>query len=472
MGKSEIRNPKPATNPKSEALTGAAAQKAAAGARDSVFVGLLCVFLLSGFGCVSHRQYRTDLTASQGSLRQAPNESAAIEDYGNYLIGFVEFDDQGWLWSRDQLNAVMKRLAEEEQKQRLLIITYVHGWKHNARTDDSNVKMLRDTLRLLSRLEQMTSKREGRAPRKVMGVYAGWRGLSVDVWGLNNLTFWERKNTAHEVGRGALCELFVRLEEFRDASHFAHAGQKEQTRLILIGHSFGGAATYSALASILAQRAIQTTDDHGTNHPPRGVGDLVMLVNPAFEASRFGVLHDIATNETYQTSNLVNLAIFTSKGDDATKMAFPLGRHVSTLFDKYQSSLERKANCTAVGHFGPYITHDLIATPRSATNQVSASESTNSSPVMSPQEMDQASDRITQLKAQTRTNVRKRHGATEDFTYHFVGSDLRPRPGRDPRMPLYVVSVDTKIIPDHNGIARPAFLRFLGQFITTFEPEQ
>jgi hypothetical protein len=426
---------------------------------------LLLVALLLQVGCAAHQQYRTNLEVCRTAGADRQCETAAIEDAGSYILGFVELDDQGWLWSRAQLDAVLDRLRDEEQRQRLVIVTFVHGWKHNAKYDDENVRMVRSNLRVLNRLEQSTSKREGRTPRKVVGVYAGWRGASLKLWGLENLTFWERKNTAHEVGRGALCELFLRLEDLRNGSHVLHEGETNQTRLIVIGHSFGGAATYSALASLLAERAVETIDEHGHGHPPRGFGDLVLLVNPAFEAARYGVLEDIAVHQTYLATNLENLAIFTSKTDRATKIAFPLGRHVSTLFENYQSRLEAKANRTAVGHFTPYITHDLIATAQPSK--------TKSKQVQEPtaDEVEQQSQRITDLKVQSQRNKQDRTKAMEDSTYHFIGSDLTPRQGHDPRMPLYVVSVDPKIVPDHNAIARPAFLRFLAQFMATFEPQ-
>jgi hypothetical protein len=94
-------------------------------------------------------------------------------------------------------------------------------------------------------------------------VYAGWRGLSHSLWGTKNATFWERKNTAHEVGRGALTELFVRLEDLRNNSRILHREDRKPTQLIIVGHSFGGAATYSALAPLLTERMIQTIDTKG-----------------------------------------------------------------------------------------------------------------------------------------------------------------------------------------------------------------
>jgi hypothetical protein len=430
---------------------------------DFNLASLLILSIVLGSGCAAHRAYRTNLTPCSTVGTNAVCKETAIEEGSSYLLGFVEFDDQGWLWSREQMDAVLERLRQEEARQRIVIVTFVHGWKHNAKYTDLNVQMMRDTLRVLNRLEQSSSKREGRKARKVVGVYAGWRGLSFKLWGVNNVTFWERKNTAHEVGRGALGELLLRLEEIRNVSHILHAGDSEQTRLIVVGHSFGGAATYSALASVLVERAVETLDEQGNAHPPRGFGDLIVLVNPAFEAARYGVLQDVAVHQTYLVSNLVNLAIFTSKTDLATKWAFPVGRYLSTLFDKHKNAMEARANRTAVGHFTPYITHDLIATgiARGPNKAKQSREPTG-------EEIEEASSRITQLKTQNRAPVDK--PKTEDRTYHFVGSDLKPREGADPRMPLYVVSVDSRIIPDHNGINKPSFLRFLEQFIPAFEP--
>ncbi len=189
---------------------------------------LLLPILLLFCGCAHHIQHRTSLTAVKTTGNDPQYATATIEDGGSYVLGFVEFDDQGWLWSRNQLDAVMDRLREEDRQQRIVILTFVHGWKHNAKYDDSNVEMIRQTLRLLNHLERLNSGREGRSARKFVGVYAGWRGLSQKLWGLKNFSFWERKNTAHEVGRGALCELFLRLEDLRNISHILHAGKKNR----------------------------------------------------------------------------------------------------------------------------------------------------------------------------------------------------------------------------------------------------
>ena len=101
------------------------------------------------------------------------------------MLGFVECDDQGWLWDAKQLHAVVARLYEEDGRTNLLMVVFVHGWKHNASFDDENVKMFRTNLTELAEIERRLNPR----PRRVAGVYVGWRGLSNKAWLLKQLTF-------------------------------------------------------------------------------------------------------------------------------------------------------------------------------------------------------------------------------------------------------------------------------------------
>ncbi len=411
----------------------------------AVFLGLLLT------GCVSHKQYRTSHDPCNASAKSNACETAILEETKDYVLGFVEFDDQGWLWSQQQLKTVLDRIYADDYKQGLLITVFVHGWKHNASFNDSNVEMFRKNLAILSRIERMAARKEGRPSRKVFGVYVGWRGLSQNVALVKNVTFWERKNTAHEVGRSGLTELFVRLEDIRNNSRILHRDDRKQTQLIIVGHSFGGAATYSALAPLLVERMIQTIDSKGDAHQPRGFGDLVVLVNPAFEAARYGVLQDVAQRTSFFTNQPVNLAIFTSKTDQATKVAFPIGRGFSTAFEKHQSGLQRRANRTAVGHFAPYITHDLIAREDTGLDL--------------NEEIEASSAKVVALKS----NIKK---SAERKPVQFSSATLEPRKSdQNPYMPLYVVSVDSKIIPDHNKIDSRAFLTFLREFLLSYSAE-
>src|ERR1043166_6804269 len=156
-------------------------------------------------GCAPLKQYRTDYRPHPGSR----TETNAIEETETNLLGFVEFDDHGWLWDANQMHAVVNRIAEEDKKQGLIILVLAHGWKHNASYQDANVASFRAVLADLQDVENKSSAQLPRPPRKVVGLYVGWRGLSQTLPVLKEVTFWERKRTAHAVGQGAVCELMA-----------------------------------------------------------------------------------------------------------------------------------------------------------------------------------------------------------------------------------------------------------------------
>ena len=434
-------------------------------------------------GCTPLQQYRTGYPPYSPAAAGSPViQTNTIEESTTNLVGYVEFDDHGWLWDARQMHAVLDRVAEEDKKQGLLIVVFAHGWKHNASFQDGNVASFRSVLTELQEVENKSNGQSPRPPRKVVGVYLGWRGLSQKLWGLKEFSFWERKRTAQAVGQGAVSEVLVGLEEVRKRSRIEHQDQEARnlrspTMLVVVGHSFGGAVVYSALGPLLQERLIDTLGSDGQVKPPRGFGDLVVLVNPAFEAALFQVLKRSSDEHNFGTNQPATLAVFTSKADWATKYAFKAGRLVSTVFEKNRDHTQYGANVTAVGHFTPYITHDLNFAPPKAAS----STTTNVPPAKSPKLGSAAyaghrttgasADRIQQLRGQvhlTRSKP-KQDVTTEDSTYHFSQTVLAPRPAiHKPHDPVYVVSVDKRIIPSHDDFETEGFLTFLREFILAF----
>ena len=52
----------------------------------------------------------------------------------------LEFDDQGRCYARAQLEAVGARIGSwVTDEEDAIIVVFVHGWKHDARTDDANL---------------------------------------------------------------------------------------------------------------------------------------------------------------------------------------------------------------------------------------------------------------------------------------------------------------------------------------------
>jgi len=422
-----------------------------------------CVLLaLATTSCTKNVQYRTDLTPCDARTNVRDCADSAIQETDEYMLGFVELDDQGWLWDRQQMWSVLDRLSEVGAKQDLLMVVFIHGWKHNAKVCDTNISCFRETLVRLDNLEKATAEMEGRAPRRIAGVYVGWRGLSITAPVLKETTFYSRKSTAQRVGARGVTELLLRLESLRT---FLRRREGSDTRLVYVGHSFGGALLYSAVSQLLLERSV---DLEGTGAPPGTLGDLVVLVNPAFEAAFYHPLWEIATHRTYFSNQRPVIAILTSEGDDATGVAFPLGRSLSTLFQQDRDREQGRENRIAVGHYKPFFTHRLEADDLPPEGGPYGNAEACQCPYLPPdltQEGMMEYLRTVQVPWSPSTDAPK---PPPGWELHFPGSTLRhlADSGYDPLIPFMVVQVDNRIIEGHNQIYRPVFINFLRFFIS------
>ncbi|HXI71065.1 MAG TPA: hypothetical protein VNN22_11985 [Verrucomicrobiae bacterium] len=428
------------------------------------YLGAICILFT---GCAPLHPYRTSEKPVQyDHYHEGDADVTAftniIEVATNYTLGFVEFDDQGWLYNRTnnqtQIETVVNRLTEESKTNGLLMVLFIHGWKHNASGDDSNVALFHNFLQKLADIEKLDAATNSRPTRRVAGIYVGWRGLSLETPIINNLTFWTRKTTAEQVGHGEAIELLAKLEQLRNTSNRQNAGdiasnKVASTKLVSIGHSFGGDLLYCATAPILAERMIENYDDEGQMQAPKPMGDLVILINPAVEAARFETLERLSNTKTFPVKTCT-LAIFTSTSDDATGIAFPAGRWFSTLSKSYQADTDQwRANRIAIGHYEPFLNYEL-----SALN-TNAETSTTTASV-------QAISKARKIKSE---NQKKKISQPINFPQ----AQLVPKHAEDPTLsPIFNVAVNPRLIPNHNKIDRTIFIQFLAEFIALYSSDE
>jgi len=379
--------------------------------------------------CTDLIQYRTNDSSKSKT-------DAIIEDNNDYSLAFVEFDDQGSLWDRQQLNKVINRINLEGKKSEgLLLVVFIHGWKHNAKADDGNVDDFRKSLSRLANTGHSKNDAYKRVEtRNIMGLYVGWRGLSLYPPVIKEITFWDRKNTAERVGHGAVTEFLIQVE---NAAKQAKKINKN-TDLVVVGHSFGGLILYSALSQIMMERMVESSD--------HAFGDLVVMVNPAIEAARFTPLQQLASAQTYHEGHYPTIVVLTSKGDWATKIAFRIGRWFSTRFEKYRDSFQGKANRTAIGHFQPYTTHELI-----------------------PFDEENRKDGISiwQDKEFPWDEITSREGYVINFDNVKLIHKNDAMHKSAPQNPIMVISVHKKVIRDHNDIFNEKLSSFLADLIVS-----
>jgi hypothetical protein len=100
----------------------------------------------------SERQDAIELFKDFFLFRRAPNAKqwlqAPIEQTSDYSLAVVEFDDQGWYLDIEQRNALNCYLDEKDKyNENLLIVVFLHGWKHNAAPNDTSLRSFRAVLR-------------------------------------------------------------------------------------------------------------------------------------------------------------------------------------------------------------------------------------------------------------------------------------------------------------------------------------
>lgn len=486
-------------------------------------IALMVISCLSA--CTSPEPYRTNLagcdtTECPGSnldqwckdhspsekIQDCIEQHTTPEKNEKYTLHYVEFDDQGWLPQKNtaeqkstgnaskQLDFLMSSLYEQARvaKNGVSVVIYVHGWHHNAQYNDKNVVSFRQ---LLSAAKEQETKKTG-GGKDIVGIYVGWRGESVDLPLFKYLTFWDRKSTAIHVAEGSTRELFARIHEYQKRTNKAE--NKHFVRTLYIGHSFGAQVVYFSISDQLIASIAGTKDQIDEDKKRIALSrklpgnfrledeskrfiemerpaDMVLLINPAFEAARFEPLHRALLRVTncgeggceFQNYIPPLLVIVTSDADTATKDFFPIGRTINSIFERPFSSDEQSRAVTHTPGFMDdqynyrYVTHRLNLQSKSNPGNVSdpacAISRTTSEFTKNNHYFDG-------------TKWRDGKGDDEGWMRNFCGADkssegttLMHNKGNDPNSPIWNVRAAEDIIGDHNDIAQDVFKSFVLQ---------
>jgi hypothetical protein len=427
------------------------------------------------------------LAGSVEACATAQGEYAAEEGKYSYTLYFVEFDDQGWPY-RD--GAYMERVLQELKAKlqgpgrarhgcvnagtkTVHLILYVHGWKHTADAADANVRNFRKLVRESASAEC----RNGTSGREVVGIYVGWRGRPVEtpeaVSFLDNLTFWDRKAAAIDVAQGSLREFFARIDAMVDRANDAGAPQKP-VRMLMVGHSFGGHILLTALGgSVLANLAAVVDDDpydpvQCQKLSPRRDGDLIVLVNPAIEGTRFEPLFSVGTKWKLPCYKAPILISVTSTGDWATGTFFPIGRWFSTWFESYTSADQKSMDRKALGHSDYLITHELGLKGDGPPFEGRPAPEGDCERVWSTDTPNVEEAVAAEYRNERRFLARQDAGqeVAELPRVFCAGAILVPRAGTEGRLfawraPLMNIRVRPSLVANHNDIYNPRFVSFL-----------
>jgi len=415
-----------------------------------------------------------ELEESEASRDLVRKASIERHEEDGFLLGIVEFDDQGWFWSPGkpdkpgQLDQVLAEIRCVAKDRGALILLFTHGWEHNASVEDSHLACFREVLRYLAQGEK-----DGGRNRAVVGVYLGWRGLSLKIPLIQWATFWTRKVAAERIGEAQALETLTALE---DLGRELQKSGNPDSRLIILGHSFGGTLLYSALANVFVRRM---AGELYASAPPAdgssarsnaivpGFGDLVVLVNPAFEASRYQALRDISTRYEFDDRQTPVLLLVSSANDAATRLYFPLGRRVSTLFQRTRNRFQSRLMTRTAANYEPFVTHTMkpiggpLPRPPRGKRGPCRCETPLRQHLQKRMEAEQGRSRKDQMMVEQRTVERFDLAAKQTSPT----SELVPKKGVAPHDPFLVVTADKQIINGHNGLFNVRLLDFLLEFV-------
>ncbi len=316
----------------------------------------LCILMVSFLfltGCTSSSGYRQLVEATVEKI------SAKVS------LGHVEIDDQGELISFEQLQRVTGQIKAESGggKEPLLLVVYIHGWNRNASA--SKISGGGDLIRFRKMLEELGEARG----KKTMGVFVSWRGRSLST-GPVGVDYYHRHASARRVGGVAGTEV---LHELGATAR----GANSRNRIVMLGHSLGGAVLESAMAESIAAKVAMESARGRKLKRKDFPADLIVTINSAESAiyarQLLATFKNRGIKEVEGGPLLVSL---TSRKDAVTSFISPLGNVIGrwvpglNFFNTGVAGMYRKdeandklrgtqgaAHRSTVGHFEPLFSH-------------------------------------------------------------------------------------------------------------------
>jgi hypothetical protein len=340
-------------------------------------VGITLALLLALAGCVSKLPPSPIQSVCNFAAEGVTDPIAKTRPTeGGPPIFPIRLTDDGEYVSRCELTDALLELRAEGPH---LAVVYVHGWKHDARPDDTDLKNFKS---LLAQLSAAQGKLEH--PRRVLGLYISWNGETISTPGLTNLTFWGRKKAADLIAHSAIVTKIISAVDGIELKR-RRADPDLDDVTIYVGHSFGARMLYSAVSQVLIHQVEIAYPDtlqgrSGTNRNPQlppparyepiaGFGDLVLLLNPAFEASFYRSFETLVrpggkadpglARERFSPQQQPLMVTLSAENDWATGLAFPIGQVLGLNF----AQIRRKT----LGNYPSALTHELLDAPPSAT---------------------------------------------------------------------------------------------------------
>jgi len=403
-------------------------------------LALLTAGLLA-LSCTAHRMHRP----------------VSVEDHPDYSLAFIEFDDQGELWSPSQLDSALAHLEHLNSGPGVALVIFVHGWNNDASTREEQPEegSIYQYRKFLTRLGDDIEHRFPGVDIPVMGIYLGWRGTVSTVPLIREASFYNRRGAAERIAGASATETIFRILTTMRAN--------PNSRSVLIGHSFGSMILERALAQAAVSALLASTEQE-LIFP----ADLVVLLNPAGSASQTKQMVDILARnrlKTYRFDQSGNryerplLVSFTSETDKATSLFFPVGMSVKAMNKKFRDYGQEF--CSPIAKQQALYTHTAGHTPALHSHEVTVGPKVAGSGVAVPGGLEDPSS----------ANYRTEYDPeTQQMALAFNGEDHRFTIRRKPRAlndtPYWIMQVPPELIPNHSAVLTENTFRLMEAVLT------
>lgn len=400
---------------------------------------LLCIALLIATSVAAQEPVATGSASCRGGAGTIPQ----IGQHAGYILAFLRVDELGQRMHCDTITEILDNVRNRPDKHRgPLVITLIHGWKHDAQADDTFVRSFRELLEDLVRSD-------GRS-RDVVGIYVRWPANDGAALGpLQNLKFWETRARADRVANGR--------EISRLLTHLNARVPQVDGVMVTIGHSFGARILYDSVAPTLINNVVRDGAALNGNFACRGnrvcrsvpgYGDLIVMLNPAIEAAQYTTIAGFGGGhwadklptgtrvydnvEAWPHAQSTIMLTLGAKNDSATTTAWGIAHFGSS--DPILT--------TTITNHRPYFTHELVYSP--GINNAPLH------PAVAPRPLD---ERLSSIMDRTQP-------------FSFSPQTRLVPVGARSNSPFIVAQADKEIIDGHSGVWSPVFRQFLSNYIS------
>jgi hypothetical protein len=276
-----------------------------------------------------------------------------------FYSAFLEINESGQLFDEKQKAAVLAKIGELQKKGPVYVVMYIHGWHHNANDDEDlskpesvnnntikfnyfTTRYAEQTRRLFELNSRWFEVNKSKISPIIFGIYVGWRGESRNANQIESVTtLGYRAVIADQIGRAtgsrSLKQAFIDIAaEMRKS--------KDDSRMLLLGHSLGGRIASVMFLGDIAKGTLQ----------PLGEKVLIVAIEPAIGADCYDdIFKGKIKGNPGQPPSFISL---TSEDDTAIQVLYTISRKIP-LLGPVACNRESDSRNVTIGSQEAYQTH-------------------------------------------------------------------------------------------------------------------